>query len=133
LGNASGPFLSSRANVSPRRTVWRGADVVDLPDVTRERDDIRGVADELDGGRQVQLVHSHCDRAVAVHLHECAGVGQRRTGGWGLPENSLRGGAERSPAGLIRVEPQKWDARPLLYPALPALAEPPPALRRPTH
>lgn len=52
--------------------------MVDRPDLTRESDDVSGVANELERGRPVQLTQYFGEGAVALHSHERTGVGQRR-------------------------------------------------------
>jgi hypothetical protein len=62
---------------STRHAVGRTRDVVDLPDLPGEGDDIRGIPDELERGRPVQTVHDDGEGAVRVDLHERAGVRYR--------------------------------------------------------
>src|SRR5260370_1847544 len=52
---------------------------VDLPDLSGEGDDVRGVPDELERGRPVQAVHDDGECAVCVDPDERAGVRQRRS------------------------------------------------------
>src|SRR5215204_4820383 len=63
---------------SMRLAVGRTRDVVDLPDLPGEGDNVRGVPDELERGRQVQTIRDDGEGAVPVDLHECAGVRLRR-------------------------------------------------------
>ena len=54
------------------------ADIVDLPDLPGEGDDVRGVADDLERGRPVQPVDDGGEGAVPVDPDERAGVRLRR-------------------------------------------------------
>ena len=53
-------------------------DAVDLPNLSGEVDDIRGVPDELERGRPVQRFRDDGEAAVPVDLDERAGIRQRR-------------------------------------------------------
>src|SRR5947207_9021270 len=71
------PSLTSRY-----RAVISGAslrDAADLPDLSGEGDEVRGVADELERGRPVQTAHDDCECAVPVGLDQRAGVRHRIT------------------------------------------------------
>ena len=57
----------------------RTPDAVDLPDLSGEGDEVRGVPDELERGRPVQTVHDDGEGAVPVDLDERAGVRHRIT------------------------------------------------------
>jgi hypothetical protein len=48
---------------------------VHSPDLSAERHDVRGVADDLERGRSVQTVHDDRERAVLVYAYEPTGVG----------------------------------------------------------
>ena len=52
---------------------------VDLPNLSGEGDEVRGVPDELERGRPIQAVRDDGEGTVPVDLDECAGVRQRRS------------------------------------------------------
>ena len=62
-----------------RRAVRRTRDAVDLPDLSGEGDDVRGIPDELERGRPIQTVCDDGECAVPVDLDELAGVRHRIT------------------------------------------------------
>src|SRR5205823_10177087 len=66
------PLWSSHSGASLR-------DAVDLPDLSGEGDEVRGVPDELERGRPVQAAHDDGECAVLVDLDERAGVRHRIT------------------------------------------------------
>src|SRR5947207_7592942 len=71
------PSLTSRY-----RAVISGAslrDAVDLPDLSGEGDEVRGVPDELERGRPIQTVRDDGEGAVHIDLDERACVRQRTT------------------------------------------------------
>ncbi len=51
-----------------RRAVRRTRDAVDLPDLSGEGDDVRGIPDELERGRPIQTVCDDGECAVPVDL-----------------------------------------------------------------
>jgi hypothetical protein len=69
-----------RRSASPRRgpaslagfAEGRARDVIDRPDLARQRDDIGRVADDLERARPIEPVGDHAEAAVAVHAHERA-------------------------------------------------------------
>ena len=94
-------------DVLVRRAVWRARGVLDLPDLPGERDDVRGVPDELDRGRPVESVDDEVEAAVPVHLHEAAGVRRRRSTGRTATEAALREGVEIATAAELHVD-EEW-------------------------
>src|SRR5438552_13850693 len=88
----------------------RTPDAVDLPNLSGEVDDIRGVPDELERGRPVQRFRDDGEGAVPVDLDERAGVRQcrrtRRAADW---ENTLRESVETA-AAKFHVN-EEWGAR----------------------
>jgi hypothetical protein len=65
---------------SMRHALGPTRDAVDLPNLSGEVDDIRGVPDELERGRPVQRFRDDGEGTVSVDLDERAGVRQcRRT------------------------------------------------------
>ena len=71
---ASGP-----AGCSTRHALGPTPNAVDLPHLSGEGDEVRGVPDELERGRPVQTVHDDGECAVPVDLDERAGVRHRIT------------------------------------------------------
>jgi hypothetical protein len=67
------PFQRKRRCLA-RGAVGRILDAFDLPDLPAQRDDVRGLADELERGRLVQPVDEHGEGALPVDLHQGAGV-----------------------------------------------------------
>src|SRR4029453_6464247 len=51
-------------------------DIVDLPNLSRPRDDIRGVADKFQRRRPVQTAYNCCEGSVGVDLDQRAGIWQ---------------------------------------------------------
>src|SRR2546426_12635188 len=67
------------AGCSTRQALKLTRDAVDLPDLSGEGNDVRGVPDELERGRLVQGMKDVGEGAVPVDLDECAGVRQCRS------------------------------------------------------
>ena len=86
--------------------VGRSRDIVDLPDLAGERDDVGGVLDDLDRGRLVQPADDGREGAVPVDPHERAGVQQRRSPLERAVPDALREGEERAPAAELHVDGQ---------------------------
>src|SRR6266436_850801 len=98
--------LSDRrqARRSTRHALGRTRDAVDLPDLSGEGDEVRGVPDELERGRLVQTVHDEGEGAVPVDLDERAGVVLRRSSRRAPDrEDTLREGVETVAAAKFHV------------------------------
>src|SRR5215207_2620172 len=80
-------------------------DLLDLPDLSGEGDDVRGatvtVFDELDRGRPVQAVGDDPEVPVPLHLHEAARVRQRRSSRRAATEGALREAEEVATAAKV--------------------------------
>src|SRR5512133_3786940 len=75
---------TERESIKPRRLLNATClgptpNAVDLPHLSGEGDEVRGVPDELERGRPVQAVHDVGECAVPVDLDERAGVRHRIT------------------------------------------------------
>ena len=75
----------------------------DLPDLARQRDDVRGVPDELQRARQVQTIHNHREGAAPIDLYQRTGVRERRSTGWPTPEDTLGQGIQPAYAAELDV------------------------------
>ena len=73
------PFERHARRLLNATCVRRTRDAVDLPDLSGEGDDVRGIPDELERGRPIQTVCDDGECAVPVDLDELAGVRHRIT------------------------------------------------------
>jgi hypothetical protein len=86
--------------------VGRSRDIVDLPDLAADCDNVGGVLDDLDRGRPVQPVDDGREGAVPADSHERAGVRLRRSSLERAVPEALREGEERAPAAELHVDGQ---------------------------
>src|SRR4030095_14438506 len=97
-------FLRLLSSITPagcatRHHLVRTRDAVDLPDLSGEGDEVRGVPDELERGRPIQAICDDGERTVPVDLDERAGVREcRRTRIAAHREDALRESVETAAA-----------------------------------
>src|SRR5215471_18470639 len=86
--------------------VGRTRDAVDLPDLPAQRDNVRGVLDELERGWLVEAAGDDGEGAVPVDLHQGAGVRQGGRTCRAAGPDALGKGVKRAAAAELHIDEQ---------------------------